>query len=227
MSDLDKIVGEVRAALTHPPRQANHESNGAAPPPQSALHQLELVSQFAHELERVGGKFGGSVSADALGKQLVQLTRDLALKRIALAEGVTVDSGRLAETLASADREIIRTVSANNEGERAAFRAKLAACDFGIIEADYAIASTGTFCIVAGGRRPSSLTILPPINFIFVSTERILPSLAEVIAAVGPERFRSNRVALITGPSRTADIEKMIVIGVHGPKQLYAAAVTS
>ncbi len=228
MGDFQKIVGNVRAALIRQPNHEPHQSNGLTPQPAGlpALRQLELVSQFGHELERVGGKFSGLISPSDLYNQLVQFARDSSIRSVALGDGISVSSNRIAETLAQARVEVIRTDSVS-DGNRATLRAQIAACDLGIIEADYAIASTGTFCVVASSRRPSSLTILPPVNFIFVAADRILPSLAEVIAAVGPDRFSSNRVALITGPSRTADIEKMIVIGVHGPKQLYAAAVPS
>lgn len=228
MGDLQKVVGDVRAALTRQPGHPLHEANGFAPRPEAepALRQSELVAQFGRELERVGGQFSGLSGADGLDERIVQLARDLSLKSIALADGVTVDSAELEQVLGAVGVETFRTGFRDDDG-RIALRAKLAACDLGVIEADYAIASTGTFCVVAGGRRPSAITILPPANFIFVAAERILPTLADVIAAVGAERFSSNRVALITGPSRTADIEKMIVIGVHGPKQLYAAAIAS
>ncbi len=224
MGDFQTVVGNVRAALVRQPNKGLHQSSGLAPQPAAlpALRQLELVSQFGHELERVGGKFSGLTSPSNLCEQLVQLARDSSLRSAALADGISVSSDRIAEALARV--EVIRTDSVS-DSNRATLRAQIATCDLGIIEADYAIASTGTFCVVASSHRPSSLTILPPINFIFVAADRILPSLADVIAAIGADRFATNRVALITGPSRTADIEKMIVIGVHGPKQLYAAAV--
>jgi len=75
--------------------------------------------------------------------------------------------------------------------------------------------------------QPAAPVFRSTVNLILVAADRILPTLAEVIAAVGPEQFARRRVALVTGPSRTADIEKMIVIGVHGPKELYAAVIAA
>ena len=76
-------------------------------------------------------------------------------------------------------------------------RGKLARCDLAVAEADYAIASTGTLAVVATPERPGSLTLLPPVNVILVSVDRILPDLAAALAAIGPASHRE--------PSRDAD----------------------
>ncbi len=102
---------------------------------------------------------------------------------------------------------------------------RFASCDIGIAEAHYAIASTGTFAVMTAEARPSSLTLLPPISVIIVNIDRVVPSLAAAIAAFGVDAISTNRVSFITGPSRTADIEKRIVMGVHGPKMLYGAII--
>ena len=94
-----------------------------------------------------------------------------------------------------------------------------------MVEADYGIAATGTLAMIATPERPGSLTLLPPVNVILVNAERILPDLAAALEAIGPAAITSHRLALITGPSRTADIEKRIVLGVHGPREIHVAAV--
>jgi L-lactate dehydrogenase complex protein LldG len=79
--------------------------------------------------------------------------------------------------------------------------------------------------VIGAPNRPNSLTLVPPNNLIIVNADRMQPDLAAAIAGIGAETFTAKRVAMITGPSRTADIEKMIVLGVHGPKKLYVLAI--
>ena len=104
-------------------------------------------------------------------------------------------------------------------------RARVADAELGIAEADFAIASTGTLAVVANANRPGSLTLLPTASLVIVQIDRVMPNLAAVLAAMGPEGVAANRLTLITGPSRTADIEKRIVLGVHGPKSLHVIVV--
>jgi L-lactate dehydrogenase complex protein LldG len=225
VSAFHKIIANVRDALEHRPAPSAHEGTGeTAPPLSAAARGVAIAAQFGRELEAVGGHFYGLVSPGEARDRLAELVRSAAIRSVAVGAGVVSDAEMLMKPLARQNIEIIRATHVDGEA-RAALRERVANCDLGIIEADYAIAATGTFCIVATPERPSSLTILPPINFVMVAVERVLPTLADVIDAVGARNFESHRVALITGPSRTADIEKMIVIGVHGPKQLFAAVL--
>jgi L-lactate dehydrogenase complex protein LldG len=128
------------------------------------------------------------------------------------------------EALERADFRIVRTIPVA-DSERAAMRARVADAELGIAEADFAIASTGTLAVVANANRPGSLTLLPTASLVIVQIDRVMPNLAAVLAAMGPEGVAANRLTLITGPSRTADIEKRIVLGVHGPKSLHVIVV--
>ena len=227
MSAFHKMIAGVRSALeTKRPARASHaEIAPAAMPVAPGVRLAQLTSQFARELEQVDGRFIGLLSANELSDRVVALTQQLEVRRAALGEGVVFDLSKTALALEQAGVSIIRA-GYGAEPESAIVRDQIASCDLGIIEADYGIASTGTFVVLSTPTRPSSLTLLPPVNLILVAADRILPDLAAAISALGPQKVMAHRVALITGPSRTADIEKMIVIGVHGPKQLYAAALS-
>jgi L-lactate dehydrogenase complex protein LldG len=186
--------------------------------------RAELISQFARELEAVGGAFLGVFSPDEVRARTVALAREIGAHTAALGAGVTLDTAAVARALEQAGIAVIRP-GTSGDADRASYRERLAGCDLGIVEADAGIAATGTLAVIGTPASPNSLTLLPPSNLIIVNADRMRPDLGAAVAAIGAQTFTSKRVALITGPSRTADIEKMIVLGVHGPKKLYALAI--
>jgi L-lactate dehydrogenase complex protein LldG len=103
--------------------------------------------------------------------------------------------------------------------------ARLANCGVGVTAADYAIAETGT--IVLSSDEPNALlvSLLPPVHIALLRSSQIAASLDEIISKVGQERIGrpdpSRSVTLVTGPSRTGDVELVLSIGVHGPKELH------
>lgn len=86
---------------------------------------------------------------------------------------------------------------------------------FGFCRADFAIAETGSLALSAsaGCNRLSSL--VPPVNVVLVRKQDIVRTLTE-----GVERLSRRTSVLVTGPSRTADIEGVLVRGIHGPAEL-------
>lgn len=102
---------------------------------------------------------------------------------------------------------------------------RLANCGAGITAADYAIAETGT--IVLSSDEPNALlvSLLPPVHIAVLRSSQIMASLDEVISRLSKERINlagpSRSITLITGPSRTSDVELVLSIGVHGPKELH------
>lgn len=225
MAEIHKIIASVKDALGTSARRNSHDAAASAPVPvaQSA-HRAELASTFARELEEVGGKFLGILTPAEVANRIVSLAREIGAKTVALGEGVACDMDAVGEALERADFRIVRTVPVADT-ERAAMRSRVADAELGIAEADFAIASTGTLAVVSTANRPSSLTLLPPASLVIVQIDRVMPNLAAVLAAMGPDGVAANRLTLITGPSRTADIEKRIVLGVHGPKSLHVIVV--
>ncbi len=229
MSAFHKMIATVKSALERAPRAV--PAHGAAAsqvvPVAHDARRAELLAQFARELEAVGGAFLGAFAPDEIRARTVALAREIGARTAAIGTGVTLDADPVARALEQAGIAVIRPPRAaeSDDAARTGFRDRLARCDLGIVEADAAIAATGTLAVVGGPDRPNSLTLLPPANLIIFHADRMHPDLAAAIEAIGAETFTTKRVALITGPSRTADIEKMIVLGVHGPKKLYAVAI--
>ena len=225
VAELHKILANVKDALGAGARNSSHEEAAPAAMPISPLAQrTELASEFARELEAVGGKFLGILTPAEVTNRIVSLAGEIGAKTVALGQGIASDMDAIGEALERADFRLVRTLPVADT-ERAAMRSRVADADLGIAEADFAIASTGTLAVASNPNRPGSLTLLPPASLVIVQIDRVMPNLAAVLAAMGPSGVAANRLTLITGPSRTADIEKRIVLGVHGPKSLHVIVV--
>jgi L-lactate dehydrogenase complex protein LldG len=96
---------------------------------------------------------------------------------------------------------------------------KLAEYDISITTTDYLVARTGSIVLNSlqhGGRR---LSVLPPIHIVIARTNQIIESLDKIFT----NEYSSENwsyTTIISGPSRTSDIEKQLVLGAHGPKRL-------
>jgi L-lactate dehydrogenase complex protein LldG len=87
------------------------------------------------------------------------------------------------------------------------------------------IADTGTAVISArlsGGRRAG---LVDPVHVIEATESQLVPDMAAALSVIGPELAASSAVTLVTGPSRTADIEQNLIRGVHGPGDVHVVFV--
>ncbi|HUY28933.1 MAG TPA: lactate utilization protein [Candidatus Binataceae bacterium] len=221
MAELHKLVAALRTAL-----EADTAASPHAPAERPAMpvapdgFRAELAARFARELEAVGGRLLGILTPAEAIDRIVAIAKETNPRLVAIADGAAGDCAAIAAALDAAGFAVMRTTPTTDDGARAAIRDRLSRADIGIAEADYAIASTGTLAVLSTPNRPSSLTLLPPSSVIIVRVDRIVTDLAAALEALGPETLATHRMTLITGPSRTADIEKRIVLGVHGPKSL-------
>lgn len=98
----------------------------------------------------------------------------------------------------------------------------LATADIGITGADFAIADTGTLVLLSGPEQPRLTSLLPPVHIAILEKENIVLNIHALFAKLG-ESYKKNYdefctcISFITGPSRTADIELNLTLGVHGP----------
>jgi L-lactate dehydrogenase complex protein LldG len=106
-------------------------------------------------------------------------------------------------------------------------RASLLSADVGISSADFAIAETGTLVVRARPGQERLVSLLPPVHLAVIARDQILPDLFDLFARLaeqGLDQLPSN-LALITGPSKTGDIELELTTGVHGPGKWHVVIV--
>lgn len=94
--------------------------------------------------------------------------------------------------------------------------------DLGVTGCDCLIARTGSIAVStrsAGGR---ALSVLPPVHLVIALRDQLVPDLTAALALWQQryDRHWPSNLCIITGPSRTGDIEKILVMGAHGPKRL-------
>ncbi len=99
------------------------------------------------------------------------------------------------------------------------------AADLGITGVSGLIAETGSLVMAAAPSQPRSASLLPPIHVAVARAEQILPDLFDVLAPYSDARVPPSCLTLITGPSKTGDIELKLVTGVHGPGEVHVIVI--
>jgi len=108
---------------------------------------------------------------------------------------------------------------------RCARLAELGSASAGLTGALGGLADTGTLALLSGPNRPRLASLLPPVHIAIVSKSAVYPTMAAFFAAHPQAVEQASNLVFITGPSRTADIEQALTLGVHGPRELYVVLV--
>ncbi len=220
MSDASKaaILDAIRDGLAG--ARAELRSRGRSEPRYEALvspgrpvgldTEADRVARFRERLEAVAGRC--TLVHD-------EAEAAAALRRIVEAKG--------ARRLAVSDDSTVQLVSAGLDAvelwKPGGDRAELLEADLGLSTAQWGIAETGTLVLESAAERHRLVSLVPPVHVALLRASRILGTLGQALAAVRRDdpTGMSRAVTLITGPSRTADIELTLVVGVHGPKELH------
>lgn len=109
-------------------------------------------------------------------------------------------------------------------GDQNSIATHAATADIGISGVEFGIAESGSVCQDAYAIESRLVSTLPPIHVVFLNSSLIVPGIIEAFEIISTF-FDRGYVTFITGPSRTADIEVVLAIGVHGPVRLVIIAV--
>jgi L-lactate dehydrogenase complex protein LldG len=93
----------------------------------------------------------------------------------------------------------------------------------GVSRASYGLADTGSVVIASGPDEPRGSHLLPDVHVSLLAESRIVPGLAALFEALGGGL--PGALAIVTGPSRSADIEQKLIVGVHGPREVHVVLV--
>lgn len=206
----EQILGALRAGLRSATPSPLPPVRRGAPVPVS-----ERAALFAAVLNRIGGR--------------AEIVADLATATARIA-GLLAEHG--VQRLAISDApELAGMTPAWSPGRRLlpsdAPREELLAADAGVTFAQLGIAETGTLVLATAKEQNRLASLLPALHLAVLPCSRLCGSLGDAFAALvdADGAPRSRTVTFVTGPSRTADIELTLVVGVHGPKALHVLLV--
>jgi len=166
------------------------------------------IEQFLGEIKKLSGA-GQRLAPEGIAGALQALVAERKIKKATLWNTPWLHSLGLAESLRAMHVELVSSNADKHE---------LTHCDLGITEADFALPETGTIVLRSSAEKPRAVSLLPRVHLAIISPEALRADMHQVFA----EARDSHYLVFITGPSRTADIELTITLGVHGPKDLFA-----
>ncbi|HVO44446.1 MAG TPA: lactate utilization protein, partial [Aggregatilineales bacterium] len=170
----------------------------------------DLAARFAEALASVGGETIQAESLDAALDCLGELLQSLDAKRV-----VANDEPPLSDRdLPARWPEIEWQIVGRTAGDLRAFSAS---ADVGLSGGDAALAETGSVVVSSGPGKSRLATLLPPVHVALVSTTKLATDI--FTWTTERQKTRPASMTVITGPSKTADIEQVLAIGVHGPKR--------
>jgi L-lactate dehydrogenase complex protein LldG len=214
MSERDTILDRIRQALT----AKAHASGVGLPSVVDQRRVLPKVGSTAEEQLALFQKNAAELRADC---QLAGNFDDLKIKLRALGQAggwrkVATHEGILARP--AADSLGLPSLLVDRDFDKV----QLETCCVGITECDALVAQTGSVLLTsrsAGGR---ALSCLPPHHVVIARRGQLVPDLPAAFALLAAKYGSDypSMISFITGPSRTGDIERILVLGAHGPKKL-------
>ena len=195
----ENILKRIRQALSNPVPLPFPQSEGTSSVFHPATDSLDVV--FAQEFTNMQGRFAFCINEEEMIQQLQQLIAEKQWSKI----------------------------YCNTDKWNAQFSntINLPGCDASITDCEFLVARTGTIVMSAAQQSGRTVSVYAPIHICIAYTNQLVYDVKDALQNI-KEKYAGNIPSLITfatGPSRTADIEKTLVTGVHGPKEVYCFLV--
>ena len=191
----ENILKKIRQALSNPVPLPFPLSEGNDSVYKPALEELEII--FAEAFTHLQGRFAFCADEKDMQQQLQQLIKTNEWANIYCVEEKW-------------NQQFSTTIN-------------LPGCDASVTGCEYLVARTGTIVMSAAQQSGRTVSVYAPVHICIAYTKQLVYDIKEALQLI-KEKYAGNIPSLITfasGPSRTADIEKTLVTGVHGPKEVY------
>ena len=198
----ENILKKIRKALSQSTPLPFPKSEGSESVFQPAQQEKEI--EFAEQFSKLQGRFVYCINQQELAFQLNSLVKKMDWQKVYCLED---DLAKMVGSQLS-DR-IIKT--------------GLADCDVSVTGCECLVARTGTIVMTSAQESGRSTSVYAPVHICIAYSDQLVYDIKDALQLV-KDKYNNAIPSLITfatGPSRTADIEKTLVVGVHGPKEVY------
>ena len=204
----ENILKKIRKALSQSTPIPFPQSEGASSVFHPSAQELEV--EFAEEFTRLQGKFIFCANNQELAAQLNTLVQQMEWKKIFCRDEV-----------------IKKTLSSNNYVQF--HDVDLGQCDVSITGCEALVARTGSMVLSSSQPVGRTVSVYAPVHICIAYTSQIVFDIKDALLVLKNKYGAAipSMITFATGPSRTADIEKTLVVGVHGPAEVYLFLIES
>lgn len=187
-----------------------------------SMTESDGLTMFREELDKIGGHSEVFENIPALHEGLRHVLDSLSPRVIATWGKEFLESFELSEVLSGYEN-----ISADEKWltSRERFIDHVARADVGITGCDYAVADTGSVVLFGSSDHPRCVSLLPTVHVVLMRADQLRTRLGEALDAAAPRQLDPQQslssITVITGPSRSSDIENDLSIGVHGPAAVF------
>ncbi len=204
----ENILKRIRKALSNPAPLPFPKSEGNDSVYRPASE--EATVEFAEQFSKLQGRFVYCMNREELSLQLTGLAEKMEWQKI-----YCIEDALLKDAGISLNERLVKT--------------DLAGCDVSITGCEYLVARTGSIVMSAAQPGGRTTSVYAPVHICIAYSNQLVYDIKDALQLLKDKYADSlpSQMTFATGPSRTADIEKTLVVGVHGPKEVYVFFVES
>jgi L-lactate dehydrogenase complex protein LldG len=211
---LSQIAGE-------PPAPLLHDVSTTPAPVSQAVGDATLEARFAEELAALTGRTYVAADLDEAVRTIQGLIARTGSTRVLCWDEAELEQNDLLSRLVSGGVEVLRYELPSDPDGRRHLLADLDPVQVGLTGAVAGLADTGSLVLTSGPGRGRLVSLLPPVHVAVLSKRRLYSSLPAFLSAHPGIVAQGSNLVIVTGPSRTADIEMTLTHGVHGPREVH------
>ena len=235
MSSREEMLSLIRNVLKTQEKGTPQGADRTLPPPledvMPAIPPDELGERLEAELKSLGCNVHRAATQSALEEVLRSILDVTEGKSVVLSRNPILNQLQIAKVLERLGKRVVQWPAGTAEQQPSgSFRDESFAAEAGITGVDFALVETGSLVLTSLTEGSQISSLAPPVHIALYRRSQIRTSLDEVLqnlpVSLDPERPSPARSAVfVTGTSRTADIEQILIRGVHGPRSVHAILV--